>query len=305
MAAMSLMARWQRIDRIHAVGELMSHYTVSRRRLAAGMVGVAVALAGMATREILAQQSAPVSSARLYVLDCGNLGGDNPLAMGAYLIVHPKGTLLWEACGLPDDRIEAGGNTEGLMSNLQRAKSTKTLRSQLQAVGYPASRITFFAVSHYHDDHTANANEYRGSTWLVQKVERDAMFADGPPPRFADPSFYSALKNAKTTLLNGEHDVFGDGTVVIKPAPGHTPGHQTLFLNLPKTGKILLSGDLYHRQSERDNHEPPPAYDTNPAQDGESRVAIEKFLQATGTTLWIGHDLARLQGGKIAPAYYE
>ncbi len=279
----------------------MSH-TLSPIRFGAGLIGVAFCLAGL-SRGMLAQQSP--ASLRLYVMDCGDLGGATPLAMTAYLVVHPKGSLLWEACGLPDDRIEKGGNTDGLLPNLQRARSTKTLRSQLQAVGYPASRITYFAVSHYHDDHTANANEYRGSTWLVQKAERDAMFAEGPPARYADPSFYGALKDSKTTLLNGDHDVFGDGSVVIKAAPGHTPGHQALFLNLPKTGKILLSGDLYHRRSERENHEPPPASDTNPAQDIESRKTIEKFLQETGTTLWIGHDLEALQAGKIAPAYYE
>jgi glyoxylase-like metal-dependent hydrolase (beta-lactamase superfamily II) len=281
----------------------MFQRTTSRVRFALGLIGLAFVLSGVTPQGVAAQQ-AP-TSLRLYVLDCGNLGGETPLAMTAYLIAHPKGSLLWEAGGLPDDRIERGGSTEGLLPNLQRAKSAKTLRSQLQAIGYPASRITFFAVSHYHDDHVANANEYRGSTWLVQKAERDAMFAEGPPPRYADPSFYSGLKDAKTILLSGDHDVFGDGSVVIKSAPGHTPGHQMLFLNLPKTGKILLSGDLYHRQSERDTQQAPPASDTSQAQNAESRKMIETFLVDTGTTLWIGHDLARLKSGKIAPDYYE
>ncbi len=44
--------------------------------------------------------------------------------------------------------------------------------------------------------------------------------------------------------------MFGDGTVVIKFTPGHTPGHQSLFLKLAKTGPVLLSGDLYHYPEE-------------------------------------------------------
>jgi glyoxylase-like metal-dependent hydrolase (beta-lactamase superfamily II) len=280
---------------------LMLLVLVRRLRTLATVVGLA--LIGISTATVAAQK--PMTPLRMYVIDCGNLGGANPLAMVAYLIVHPRGSLLWEAGGLPDNRIESGGSTEGLLSFLQNATSAHTLRSQLQGIGYSPGRITYFATSHYHADHSANANDYRGSIWLVQRAERDAMFAAGPPPRFADPSFYSALKDAKAFLLDGDHDVFGDGQVVVKAAPGHTPGHQTLFVNLAKTGKILLGGDLYHSSAEHENHVPPPAYDTNPQQDAESRAKIEKFLQQTGTTLWINHDLARLKSQRIAPAYYE
>src|SRR4029453_18747571 len=120
----------------------------------------------------------------------------------------------------------------------------KRLIAQLGEVGYAAKDIEYLALSHYHYDHTANANAFSGATWLVRKTERDAMFA-ATPPGVTQPSTYAALRNARTLLVeHDDHDVFGDGTVVIKSAPGHTHGHQMLWVKLAKTGSVLLSGDL-------------------------------------------------------------
>jgi len=119
--------------------------------------------------------------------------------------------------------------------------SPKPLLPQLAAFGYRPENITYIAFSHYHFDHTANANAFAGSTWLVHAAERDAMFAASNK----DQSAYNRLRNSKTVILpNSDYDVFGDGTVVIKYAPGHTPGHQVLALKLPKTGPVLIAGDL-------------------------------------------------------------
>ena len=142
------------------------------------------------------------------------------------------------------------------------------------------------------------------ATWLVRQVERDAMFAEKPPGT-TQPSTYSALRDSKTLILKtDEHDVFGDGTVVIKSAPGHTPGHQVLYLKLAKTGGVLLSGDLYHYPEER-VLDRVPTFDFNQEQTRATRVAIDGFLKKTGAQLWIQHDFnatARLQ--KL-PRFYE
>src|SRR5678815_5592946 len=93
----------------------------------------------------------------------------------------------------------------------------------------------------YHTDHTANANEFASSTWIVQEAERNAMFTE-PGPRQAQPANFSKLKTAKSIIVHNEdHDVFGDGSVVIKFTPGHTPGHQSLFLKLAKTCLLYTS----------------------------------------------------------------
>jgi len=97
-----------------------------------------------------------------------------------------------------------------------------------------------------HGDHIANSNDFAGSTWLVQKPERDAMFAENGPAKNQLPLF-GKLKDSKTKILDGEDfDVFGDGTVVVKAAYGHTPGHQVIYVKLAKNGPVLLTGDLYH-----------------------------------------------------------
>jgi len=102
-----------------------------------------------------------------------------------------------------------------------------------------------------------------------------------------------------------EFDVFGDGQVVMKSAPGHTPGHQVLVLRLPKTGRLMLGGDLYHYPPERTLHRAPPDNEFDVRQSAASRAAIEEYLNKTKTTLWIEHDFGANTQLKKAPAYYE
>lgn len=254
-------------------------------------------------------------SLRLYVFDCGKLRIGDPsiygftkddlattdMSVACFLVAHPKGTLMWDAGVLPDSVFTSAGSvTQG------RATVTKPLKAQLAEAGYAPADITYLALSHCHWDHTANANDFAGATWLVQKQEREAMFVQPPEfARCATPENYSALRNSKTILLTGEdYDVFGDGTVIIKPAPGHTPGHQVLFLKLSKTGPILLSGDLYHYPEELTQRNAPTT-EFSREQTVASRAAIQAFLKKTGAQLWIQHDITANAKLKKAPAYYE
>ena len=140
--------------------------------------------------------------------------------------------------------------------------------------------LPILALSHYHYDHTANTNEFASATWLVRQVERDAMFAEKPPDLVQRATF-DALRNSKTVIIKtDDYDVFGDGSVVIKWAPGHTPGHQVLFVKLAKTGPVLLSGDLYHYPEER-TLDRVPTFDVDPASDapdenGDRRIPEEE-----------------------------
>src|SRR5882762_1025888 len=142
-------------------------------------------------------------------------------------------------------------------------------------------RLPRGVLSHYHYDHTANSNEFAGATWLVRQIERDAMFAEKPPGT-TQPSTYSALRNSKPLILKSdEYDVFADGTAVIKSAPGHTPGHQVLYLKLAKTGGVLLSGDLYHYPRERTLGRL-PVFEFNADQTRVARQTVDAFLKRTG-----------------------
>ena len=216
------------------------------------------------------RRAAQPQSVRLYVFDGGTLRVPDPsrfqlrkeeiaesdLAVGCFLITHPKGTLIWDTCAVPDAEWTPTGSPvthHMVLADLQEREVTirQSLRTQLAEAGYLPENITYIALSHYHYDHTANANQFAQATWLVRGVEHDAMFAD-PSPGVTRPSTYAALRTSKTVFIDSdEHDVFGDGIVIIKAAPGHTQGHQILYIKLAKTGAIVLSGDLYHYPEER------------------------------------------------------
>ena len=249
----------------------------------------------------------PPKSLRLYVFNCGSLDISDPerfrfkkeelvttnLSVACFLIVHPKGTLMWDVGAVPDSALKPGEKSalEGY------ATITETLKSQLEKIGYEPSDIEYLAFSHYHYDHIANANQFASATWLARKVERDAMFAPVPPDKKMNPANYSRLKDSKTIIIpTDDYDVFGDGTVVMKLAPGHTPGHQVLFLKLKKTGPIVLSGDLYHYPEER-KLKRVPTFETDQQQTAETREKIEAFLKAERRPAL---DPARLRGERQA-----
>ncbi len=184
---------------------------------------------------------------------------------------------------------------------------TKAVKDQLTAIGYPPGKITYLGLSHMHFDHVGNANDYSAATWIVQKAERDSVWGPEPLPAFANPASTAAfarLKDSKTQEVAGDHDVFGDGTVIIKSTPGHTPGHQSLFVKLPRTGAIVLSGDLYHYQAER-TLKKMPAREAAAGVTAKSRAALEAFITTSGAQLWIQHDPATWATLKKAPAFYD
>jgi glyoxylase-like metal-dependent hydrolase (beta-lactamase superfamily II) len=179
----------------------------------------------------------------------------------------------------------------------------RRLLDQLAELGHTPADITYLALSHYHWDHVANANAFASATWLVREVERDTMFAEIPPVTV--PENYARLERSNTVIIqDDDYDVFGDGTVVIKSAPGHTPGHQVLYLKLPRTGDVLLSGDLYHFPESRALGRV-PTFDVDQEQTPVTRQAIEAFLATTGAQLWIQHDAVGNARLKKSPQFYD
>jgi glyoxylase-like metal-dependent hydrolase (beta-lactamase superfamily II) len=260
------------------------------------------------------QRPATVASPRIYVFEAGGIRGLDPKLFNfkreelkevdfvniAYLIVHPKGTLMFDTGGIPDSAFKEGGGpvTEGILS------ASKPVIPQLKAAGYSPGDVNYLVMSHYHSDHTANANAFASATWIVQKAEHDFMFAD-KPQGIIQPAHYSALKNARTTILNNEdRDVFGDGSVVVMSTPGHTPGHQVLVVRLPKRGPVVLAGDLYHYPEERTTGRL-PTFEFNADQSKASRAKVEAFVKQNKAELWIEHDIATHAKLPKAPAFVE
>lgn len=266
------------------------------------------------------QRTEPV---RLYVLDGGTLHVSDParfqlkkedvaetnFSVACYVITHPKGVLLWDACAVPDSEWTPTGAPVKhhlvLPDSQERDVTLVTpLTAQLADAGFAPANITYLALSHYHYDHTANANLFPQATWLVPQAERDAMFGS-PTPGVTRPSTYEALRNSSTlSIVGDEHDVFGDGTVIVKAARGHTQGHQVLYVKLAKTGDVVLSGDLYHYPEER-TLDRVPTFEFDAQQTRAARKALDRFLQETKAQLWIQHDFNAHAKLKKTPEYYE
>jgi glyoxylase-like metal-dependent hydrolase (beta-lactamase superfamily II) len=269
------------------------------------------------------RKAPPPKTVRLYVFDCGMLTistegvtryhvtpsevGESRMPVPCFLVAHPKGTLMWDVGVIPDATVEkaaASGGARYDVNSTAAALVKRTLRGQLAEIGYSPSDITYVSISHAHKDHSANLNQFASSTWLVRPAEREFMWKPGNER--VEPTFYKELEHSKSIALDkDEHDVFGDGTVVIKAAPGHTPGHQVLILRLASTGRIMLAGDLYHYPPERTLRRAPPDNEFNVQQSAASRAMIEEYLTKTKTTIWIEHDYATIEKLKKSPAFYE
>lgn len=245
---------------------------------------------------------------RLYILYCGegtagdislwspgvNVGKTMELSDNCYLIKHAQGWLLWDT-GVAD---AVASMPEGLPPpnpRMTRYRRTKTLASQFEQLGVKPSDIRYVAVSHTHPDHVGNITMFPQSTVLVQKAEYD-----WPTP------FGQKLRAIASPVnkLEGDRDVFGDGSVTLIATPGHTPGHQSLLVKLPKTGAILLSGDAVHFRSNWDNRRI-PQINFDKDKTAASMQGIADIVAKEKAQLWINHDKVQSDSLKMAPGFYD
>ena len=283
-------------------------------------LGCAIASAARAAEAAAASPQRPpgiaplpkVTSPRLYVIDCGTLTYNRPedyqltreevadtnMSVPCFLVIHPRGILLFDT-GL-SDRLVGRPLWENVDGGYGQIKFN-TLRGQLADIGVTPADITYLAISHSHWDHVGNANDYAGAIWLTQKAELDFMFGAGADRAYLP--LYSALARSRKIEFEGDHDVFGDGTVILKFTPGHTPGHQALYVKLARAGGVVLSGDLYHYAEERTLHRMPKEEESTgtPA----SRQAIERFLEERNSRLWIGHSTSFFRNAVKSPGWYD
>ena len=234
-----------------------------------------------------------VTQLRLYALDGGNIhaAGEDAATLtddGAYdarifdmpvpsfLVRHPDGDLIWDT-GMSRTRTDLGAwSTPG-----------PSLIDQLAAHELAPADIRFLSLSHGHWDHSGNAGLFDHATWIVNPAERAVMFDDESraSPAMDD---YGALENVDTHLITEDHDVFGDGSVVIVQAPGHTIGHTVLLVRLP-AGPILLSGDLWHLAESRAFRRQ-PVFNVDREQTLASMDRVEALVVETGARVVIQHD---------------
>ncbi len=252
---------------------------------------------------------------KLYILDGGTTLVNDPsffgdpnlptqpfsLAVCSFLIVHPKGTVLWDA-----GHALGQAKPDGPDSAALRAVSGPPLRDQLREIGFAPHDVDYLAFSHMHADHTGQANEFAESVVLVQRDEWSVAFGPDASTTFGmAPATYVALKDSSVRLLDSDFDVFDDDSVRILRAPGHTPGSQMLLVRLRKTGPVLLSGDLYLYESQRIHCHVSP-FHTSVEQTVASRQRVENLLEDNPSwALWITHDAPQMNSLHKAPRAHE
>jgi glyoxylase-like metal-dependent hydrolase (beta-lactamase superfamily II) len=269
---------------------------------------VAVVLAAVFFAGAAHAQTNKSSVERLYVLNCGegvagdisrwspgvNEGKSMDFVDNCYLIKHAQGWFLWDT-GLSD---AVASMPNGLAPADPKAvywRRPKTLAAQLDQLGVMPADLKAMAVSHTHPDHIGNIEKFPTTMLYVQKAEYEWPGANSEP-RFK-PSH-------PVTKLEGDHDVFGDGSLTILSTPGHTPGHQSLLVKLPHTGGVVLSGDAVHFKGNWDNRGV-PAINFNKEQTLASMQKISETLTKEKAQLWINHDKAQRDGLKMSPEFYD
>jgi N-acyl homoserine lactone hydrolase len=243
---------------------------------------------------------------RLYILECGqghtgdmsrwtpgqNVNVPKDIVDNCYLIKHAQGYFLWDTGVADSTATDTPNSTDPKALTWRRPK---TLAAQLTELAVKPDDIKYVAVSHTHPDHIGNVEEFPKAMLLVQKAEYEWPDANGKP-RF-NPAH-------PVTKLEGDHDVFGDGSVTIISTPGHTPGHQSLLVKLPKTGARLLTGDAAHFQSNWEGRIV-PGFNFDQAKSATSMTHMADILAKEHGEIWINHDKPQRESLKLAPAFYE
>jgi glyoxylase-like metal-dependent hydrolase (beta-lactamase superfamily II) len=265
----------------------------------------------------VANAHADTSVERMYVFDCGhastpdvsfnwspgvNVGEPRDFSNNCYLIRHAKGLMLWDS-GMADSIAD---KPEGLtvLGGMLTLKVSKTLASQMAGLGVSPGDVTHIAFSHFHGDHVGNANLFTSASFYIQQADYDVVFGDDAAKYGFNTAFYEKLRNNPTTKLHGDHDVFDDGSVVILSTPGHTPGHQSLLVRLPKRGPVILSGDMVHFE-ENWIARRVPAKNFDHQQTVTSMERVAKILRREQAQLWINHDTKQSERIPHAPACVE
>jgi N-acyl homoserine lactone hydrolase len=244
---------------------------------------------------------------KLIVIDCGeghaddkalwspgeNAGKPYDMADNCYLIKHQNEWLLWDT-GLADNvadradgiRIQAIGTTW---------KRKEKLLDTLAKLGLKPSDISWMALSHLHPDHIGNVAQFPQTTVLIQSAEYN-----NPVPVIGLPF----APNQPIKKIDGDYDVFGDGSVMVLSTPGHTQGHQSLLVHLKNAGAVILSGDAVHSEEAWTKRWVPGRNFSVDA----TRASLEKIariLQLEHGQLWINHDVQQSSSQHKAPAFYD
>ena len=184
----------------------------------------------------------------------------------------------------------------------------KTLTDQLAEIGLKPGDITRVAISHTHGDRIGNMGLFPDSTVLMQQAEHNWINSGNGPNDNVNQLIALARKLLGTPknlqLVDGDADVFGDGSVTLVSTPGHTPGHQSLLVHLKNSGFIILSGDVAHTE-ENFEKDIVRSLNTDKAKSIASMDKIRKIIATYKAKFFINHDKKQTDTLKLIPGFYD
>jgi len=271
---------------------------------------------GSATKAADGDNGKTIEDIRIYTLDCGYVdfsdlglfssgeyaGRAQKMAVPCFLIRHPGGDMVWDA-GIPDT-ISQMPDGLPILDGLAVATVPVTMESQFEKLGLSTKDVEYLALSHAHFDHVGNVGQFSDSTLLIHKSEHDFMFGAGVEAGVVDAGLVEPLRTVNTVFFEAEHDVFGDGKVIIIPTPGHSPGHSALLVKLKNEGAIMFSGDLFHLAESRERKIVPMI---NPDRE-QTLASMDVFntrVEKEGAKVIIQHDLNEFEALPKIPEYLD
>jgi N-acyl homoserine lactone hydrolase len=257
---------------------------------------------------------------KLFRLDCGhslandesvwtpgeNVGRSIEFSSTCWLIKHGSEWLLWDT-GVPETALNdpKGWST---LPKLIVYHLDRTLTEQLAQIGLKPGDVARVAISHTHGDHIGNMGLFSNSTILMQRAEYSWINSGDGPNDNVNQLMALARKLLGTPknlqLVDGDTDVFGDGSVTLLSTPGHTPGSQSLLVHLRNSGFIILSGDVVHSQENFEKNIV-PSLNTDKAQSIASMEKIRQLMATYKAMLFINHDKKQTDTLKLLPAFYD
>lgn len=236
--------------------------------------------------------------------------------IGFFVIKHPKGNVLFDTGN--NDKVISDAGYWGKLSTIFEPKMTQehAMDAQLAKIGLTTNDIKYVVVSHMHLDHGGNVGRFPNSTIIIQEDELSfAMFPDEPYAAAYIPDDVSVLRsgvgvskpNAFDLLrIEGDFDLFGDGSVVIHRSRGHTKGTQMLMVRLPKTGTVILTSDAaYFRDNVEKNLIPNVVLAYDPVGIVKGYDWIRRMISTENASYFTSHDPDAWKALKKAPEFYE
>ena len=179
--------------------------------------------------------------------------GRTRMPVGAFLVEHPSGTVVFDTGMHPEVAHDKDRMRSTASLFVVELDDHWTLAGQLGELGLSVDDVDLAVVSHLHFDHGGGLGQLPGARLVVQQAEWAVAFDEG----LVDFGVYNPDDfdlGHERQVLDGEHDLFGDGSVVVVPTPGHTAGHQSLRIE----GRLLLVGDACYTQRALDDDVLPP-----------------------------------------------